>query len=145
MLVYWSVYLYCVHYKSHTNEVFFKLCSKLYMLMKYFSKFGIDNNIIILIRTHVALVPAQGQGHTWRSRWVFKWHSTLVLVLLGYWSLFLLLGLWDTLLEGRIKLQKAVSIVNQLPQKQTWTEFEQTSDMFEEESLKGKFCPEKPI
>ncbi|XP_053384310.1 protein AATF-like [Mercenaria mercenaria] len=48
------------------------------------------------------------------------------------------LGLWDTLLEGRIKLQKAVSIVNQLPQKEAWRDFSETSETFEEEAGKAQ-------
>ncbi|XP_052801030.1 protein AATF-like [Mya arenaria] len=46
------------------------------------------------------------------------------------------LGLWDSLLEGRIKVQKAVSLVNQLPQTDTWTQFTNTSQQFANEASK---------
>uniref|UniRef100_K1QS13 Protein AATF n=1 Tax=Magallana gigas TaxID=29159 RepID=K1QS13_MAGGI len=38
------------------------------------------------------------------------------------------LGLWDSLLEGRIKFQKILSAVNQLPQPDTWREFEESGE-----------------
>ena len=36
---------------------------------------------------------------------------------------FVFVGLWDSLLKGRIELQKVVSIVNQLPQPDKWNKF----------------------
>ncbi|XP_069133972.1 protein AATF-like isoform X2 [Argopecten irradians] len=48
------------------------------------------------------------------------------------------LGIWDSLLENRIKLQKVVGLVNQLPQPDTWGTFEENSekgDKFTETSL----------
>ena len=48
------------------------------------------------------------------------------------------LGLWDSLLEGRIKLQKAVSIINQLPQPETWNSFEEKAQHFTDEAAKSK-------
>ncbi|KAL3841684.1 hypothetical protein ACJMK2_019794 [Sinanodonta woodiana] len=38
------------------------------------------------------------------------------------------LGLWDSLVEGRIKLQKAVAIINQLPHPDAWRIMEQTGE-----------------
>ncbi|XP_060070017.1 protein AATF-like [Ylistrum balloti] len=38
------------------------------------------------------------------------------------------LGIWDSLLENRIKLQKVVGLVNQLPQPDTWGTFEDNSE-----------------
>lgn len=48
------------------------------------------------------------------------------------------LGLWDSLLEGRIKFQKILSAVNQLPQPDTWREFEESGeDNFKEKKASG--------
>ncbi|XP_062570249.1 protein AATF-like [Saccostrea cucullata] len=45
------------------------------------------------------------------------------------------LGLWDSLLEGRIKFQKILTAVNQLPQPDTWRDFEKLGeDNFKEKS-----------
>lgn len=47
-------------------------------------------------------------------------------------------GLWDSLLEGRIKFQKILSAVNQLPQPDTWKEFEESGeDNFKEKKASG--------
>ena len=35
-----------------------------------------------------------------------------------------ILGLWDSFLEGRIKLQKVAGIINQMPQFDIWKQFE---------------------
>lgn len=52
------------------------------------------------------------------------------------WSCYL--GLWDSLLEGRIKFQKILSAVNQLPQPDTWREFEESGeDNFKEKKASG--------
>lgn len=49
------------------------------------------------------------------------------------------LGLWDSLLEGRIKFQKILSAVNQLPQPDTWKEFEESGeDNFKEKKASVK-------
>lgn len=49
------------------------------------------------------------------------------------------LGLWDSLLEGRIKFQKILSAVNQLPQPDTWKEFEESGeDNFKEKKASAK-------
>ncbi|XP_055995936.1 protein AATF-like isoform X2 [Ostrea edulis] len=45
------------------------------------------------------------------------------------------LGLWDSLLEGRIKFQKILTAVNQLPQPDTWRDFEKSGeDNFKEKA-----------
>ena len=50
----------------------------------------------------------------------------------------LCLGLWDSLLEGRIKFQKILTAVNQLPQTDTWQEFEESGgDEFREKKASG--------
>ena len=51
-----SVYLSpsCPLYKSYNWRIFFKLGSNVHLNKA-------------MCRTHVALLPAQGQGHTWRS------------------------------------------------------------------------------
>mgnify|MGYP000471768717 CR=1 FL=1 len=73
---------------------------------------------------------------------------------LPYYHLYIIygLGLWDSLLEGRIKLQKAVAIVNQLPQKETWSKYHNMSSEFAEEANKSKlliiyetFCPSDSV
>ena len=47
-------------------------------------------------------------------------------------------GLWDSLLEGRIKFQKVVCLINQLPQPDTWQEFTEVgADNFQEETVSG--------
>ncbi|XP_022336359.2 protein AATF-like isoform X2 [Crassostrea virginica] len=49
------------------------------------------------------------------------------------------LGLWDSLLEGRIKFQKILTAVNQLPQTDTWQEFEESGgDEFREKKASVK-------
>lgn len=49
------------------------------------------------------------------------------------------LGLWDSLLEGRIKFQKILTAVNQLPQPDTWQEFEESGeDNFKEKKTSVK-------
>ncbi|XP_064602198.1 protein AATF-like [Liolophura sinensis] len=51
------------------------------------------------------------------------------------------ISLWDSLLEGRIKLQKAVTLVNQLPQPDTWQMFEQEGgDNFTEASRQSRLA-----
>ncbi|KAH3884563.1 hypothetical protein DPMN_008546 [Dreissena polymorpha] len=46
-------------------------------------------------------------------------------------------GLWDSLLEGRIKLQKAVSLINQLPQTDVWEGYVKSSTEFTTEASKS--------
>lgn len=46
-------------------------------------------------------------------------------------------GLWDSLLEGRIKLQKAVSLINQLPQTDVWDGYAKSSTEFTAEANKS--------
>lgn len=48
---------------------------------------------------------------------------------LFFFHLSLLVALWDGLLEGRIKLQKCLSLSNQLPQNETAKEFAQSGSL----------------
>ncbi|KAK3583266.1 hypothetical protein CHS0354_011153 [Potamilus streckersoni] len=51
------------------------------------------------------------------------------------------LGLWDSLVEARIKLQKAVAIINQLPHPDAWRKMEQTGeDSFTVEANKAQLA-----
>ncbi len=53
--------------------------------------------------------------------------------------MFVLLDLWDSLLKGRIELQKVVSVVNQLPQPDRWATFtQQGGDPYKEAVREGR-------
>ena len=52
-------------------------------------------------------------------------------------------GVWDSLLEFRIKLQKAVIIVNQLPQPDVWNNFVEAGEDEYQKALKdGRYSCE---
>ena len=51
------------------------------------------------------------------------------------------LGIWDSLLEGRIKLQKALLIINQLPQPDVWDMFIDTcGPQYNSALAESKYC-----
>lgn len=52
------------------------------------------------------------------------------------------LALWDQLLEGRIKLQKALLTANQLPQPETFPAFKMMGGAEMAGALKNSKCPD---